>query len=270
MESDGEIALIRLNRPDRMNAVSLPLYRELTEVLASLAEKAEEAEKAEKAEEVSPRVLILTGAGRAFCVGADLKLHGDAPPDPAWRQEYVAAAQEAARRLQRFPTPTIAAVNGHAIGAGLELALSCDFVVVSDGAKLRFPEMSLGTFVGGGVTYTLSRRVGVARARELVLLCPMFGGQEAVGMGLATRCVPAGLVLAEAQEIARRLASMAPVSMAHATRLLRESFTADPAEAMAREAEALLECMGTADWIEGIRAFEEKREPRFRGRQADP
>lgn len=158
MESNGKIALIWLNRPERMNAVSLSLYRELAEALASLAEEAEE---------TSLRALILTGAGRAFCVGADLKSHGDAPPDSAWRQEYVAAAQEAARRLQRFPTPTIAAVNGHAIGAGLELALSCDFVVVSDGAKLRFPEMSLGTFVGGGVTYTLSRRVGVARAREL-------------------------------------------------------------------------------------------------------
>jgi enoyl-CoA hydratase len=172
VESDGKIALIRLNRPERMNAVSLSLYRELAEALASLAEEAEETEQA------SLRALILTGAGRAFCVGADLKSHGKAPPDAAWRQEYVEAAQEAARRLQRFPTPTIAAVNGHAIGAGLDLALSCDFVVVSDSAKLRFPEMSLGTFVGGGLTYTLSRRVGLARARELVLLCPMFGGPE--------------------------------------------------------------------------------------------
>lgn len=89
-------------------------------------------------------------------------------------------------------------------------------------------------------------------------------------MGLASRCVPSDLVLAEAQEIARRLASMAPVSIARATRLLREGFTADPEEAMAREAEALLECMASPDWIEGIRAFEQKREPRFRGRQADP
>ncbi|MEE9470776.1 MAG: enoyl-CoA hydratase/isomerase family protein [Gemmatimonadota bacterium] len=256
--------MIRLNRPDRMNAVSLPLYRELTELLTSLAEETENAEKA------SLRALILTGAGRAFCVGADLKSHGVAPSDAAWRREYVAVAQEAARRLQRFPTPTIAAVNGHAIGAGLELALSCDFVVVSKGAKLRFPEMSLGTFVGGGVTYTLSRRVGVARARELVLLCPMFGGQEALEMGLASRCVSADLVLAEAQEIAQRLASMAPLSIARATQLLREGFAADPEEAMAQEAEALLECMDSPDWIEGIRAFEEKRQPRFRGGTADP
>jgi enoyl-CoA hydratase len=257
VESDGEIAFIRLNRPDRLNAVSLPLYRELLNGLAALAA------------EDSLRALILTGTGRAFCVGADLKSHGDAPPDPDWKREYVSTAQEVALRLQRFPRPTIAAVNGHAIGAGLELALSCDFFVVSDGAKLRFPEMSLGTFVGGGVTYTLSRRVGLARARELVLLCPMFGGQEALEMGLASRCVPSGLVLAEAQEIAQRLASMAPVSIAHATRLLRESFAADPEEAMLQEAEALLECMDSADWVEGIWAFEEKREPRFRGGQSD-
>ncbi len=238
--------------------MNLPLYRDLTEALTRLAS------------EPSLRSLILTGTGRAFCVGADLKSHGERPPDPAWREEYVGAAQDAARRLQRFPRPTIAALNGHAIGAGLELALSCDFVVVSPDGKLRFPEMSLGTFVGGGVTYTLSRRVGLARARELILLCPMFTGEEAVEMGLANRCVPTDRVLREARDMAERVASMAPLSIAHATRLLRESFRAEPEDAMAREAEALLECMATADWIEGVRAFEEKREPRFRGAGEDP
>jgi enoyl-CoA hydratase len=253
VDRDGYVAVIHLNRTQRLNAVSLSLYLELTRALQDLADDA------------SLRALILTGAGRAFCVGADLKAHGEGPLDPASRREYVDAAQEAARRLREFPVPTIAAVNGHAIGAGLELALSCDFVVVSETAKLRFPEVSLGTFVGGGVTFTLSRRVGLTRARELMLLCPMFSGEEAAEWELANRCVSGDRVLQEARELAIQLASMAPIPVRHAKRLLRSGWSAHPEEATAAEAEALIECMASADWLEGIRAFEEEREPRFRG-----
>ncbi len=253
VERENGLATICLNRPERLNAVSFPLYRQLSEALATL--------------ETDPglRALILTGAGRAFCVGADLKAHGEGTLDPEKRREYVEAAQRASLAIQDFSRPTVAAVNGHAIGAGLEIALSCDFVVVAAAAKLRFPEVSLGTFVGGGATYTLSRRVGLPRARELILLCPMFSGEEAVEMGLAYRCVAAQDVADEARDLAARLARMAPISMKHAKRLLYRGWYTDPTSAMALEAEALIECMGTRDWIEGIRAFEEKREPRFRG-----
>lgn len=155
---EAPLAIVQLHRPERMNAVSLPLYQALENVLRSIAD------------DRSVRAAILTGTGRAFCVGADLEAHGSGELSAEQRQAYVAAAQRVNRRIQTLPKPIVAAVNGHAIGAGLELALSCDVIVVAADAKLRLPELSLGTFVGGGVMYTLAQRVGVAKAKELIML----------------------------------------------------------------------------------------------------
>ena len=104
--------------------------------------------------------MVLTGSGRAFCAGADLKAHRDSPPSPQERLRYIDAAQRANHLIQTIGTPVVAAVNGHAIGAGLELALSADLAIVAEDAKLRFPEVALGTFVGGAVVYTLARAGG--------------------------------------------------------------------------------------------------------------
>lgn len=249
----GRLALLTLDRPDRLNAVNLALYDALAAELAALASDGE------------VRAVVLTGAGRAFCVGADLKAHGSADPTAAERRRYVEAGQRANRALQRLPQPVVAAVNGHAIGAGLELALSADLMVVAEAAKLRLPEAALGTFVGGGVTYTLPERVGLARAKELVLLGDFFTGREAVAMGLANRAVPADRVLAEATALAERLALRAPRSVTKAKRLLNAAVRRKVGRALRREAETLLGCMETEDWREGIRAFQEKREPEFRG-----
>ncbi|MEJ2186895.1 MAG: enoyl-CoA hydratase-related protein [Gemmatimonadota bacterium] len=249
----GRLALLTLDRPDRLNAVNLALYDALAAELAALASDGE------------VRAVVLTGAGRAFCVGADLKAHGSADPTAAERRRYVEAGQRANRALQRLPQPVVAAVNGHAIGAGLELALSADLMVVAEAAKLRLPEAALGTFVGGGVTYTLPERVGLARAKELVLLGDFFTGREAVAMGLANRAVPADRVLEEATALAERLAQRAPRSVTKAKRLLNAAVRRKVGRALRREAETLLGCMETEDWREGIRAFQEKREPEFRG-----
>ncbi|NNF38292.1 MAG: enoyl-CoA hydratase/isomerase family protein, partial [Gemmatimonadetes bacterium] len=148
VERHDDVLLLRLNRPERLNAVSPAMYAALNDTLRGVAD------------DRSVRSLVVTGTGRAFCVGADLQAHGDAPLGRAARRAYALEAQEVNRRLQTLPQPVVAAVNGHAIGAGLELALSCDLIVVSRSAKLRLPEAALGTFVGGGVTYTLARRVG--------------------------------------------------------------------------------------------------------------
>jgi enoyl-CoA hydratase len=252
-ERRGAIALLRLNRPDRLNAVSLPLYEELYEAARDLDQ------------DRSIRVIVVTGAGRAFCVGADLVAHGSGEPDRAQKQRYVRAAQRANRALQRCGKPVVAAVNGHAIGAGLELALSADYVVVASDAKLRLPEVALGTFVGGGTTYTLAERVGQLRARELILLAEFFDAGAAVRMGLANEAVPADQVLARALDVAARLAKRAPVSVRLAKRLLNAA-REQPASRMLRlEAQALLTCMGTHDWKEGVQAFADKREPEFSG-----
>ncbi len=250
---DDAVAVLTLNRPDRLNAVSPDLYRELRAALEDI----------ESDNEV--RAIVLTGAGRGFCVGADLKSHSEGPMSAEERHEYIGLAQTVNAGLQYSRVPVVAAVNGHAIGAGLELALSADFVVVAEDAKLRLPEVSLGTFVGGGVTYRLPQRVGDLRARELILAGDFFSGAEAVPMGLANRALPADEVLEVALALATKLAASAPLSMAHAKRLLNRSADMTGEDALAEEADALDAIMETEDWAEGVRAFAEKRPPRFSG-----
>ena len=253
-ERRGAVLLLTLNRPERLNAVSLPMYRSLLQALDELEE------------DDALRVAVVTGAGRAVCVGADLKAHAGEEPTDRERRASIGAAQRANSRVQTSAKPVIAAVNGHAIGGGLELALSCDLVVVAEEAKLRFPELALGTFVGGGVSYTLERRVGFARARELVYLAEFLSGADAAEMGLANRAVPADRVLAAALEWAERVAALAPTSTRHAKRLLAQAPFLSRGEVLRREARALHEVMQTEDWKEGIRAFHERREPRYTGR----
>ena len=250
---DGPLVTLTLNRPDRLNAVSLPLYERLVAEL----------EAADADREV--RCAILTGTGRAFCAGADLKAHRDRPQPPEERRRYVEMAQRANHLIQSIGTPVVAAVNGHAIGAGLELALSADFAIVAEGARLRLPEVALGTFVGGGAVYTLAERVGVLKAREIILLGDFFSGAEAAAMGVVNRAVPAGEVLDEATNLAHRLARRAPIPLAAAKKLIGPSGALTREEALERERAALEEIFGTADWREGLAAFHEKRPPRYRG-----
>jgi enoyl-CoA hydratase len=219
------------------------------------------------------RAVVLTGAGRAFCVGADLVAHaegpsaagrgGEVPPD---RERYARRAGAVNLLLQTLRLPVVAAVNGHAVGAGLELALSCDLVVVAKGGKLRLPEATLGTFVGGGVTRTLVRRVGETRAREILLLCPFLTGEEAAAIGLANRAAEADDVLPLALQWAAELARRAPAPVALLKEILHAAPGLEAGELIDREVRALLRCMETDDWREGIAAFHEKREPRFEGR----
>ena len=251
---DGPLLTLTLNRPHRLNAVSLPLYERL---IAEL-------EGADADREV--RCVILTGTGRAFCAGADLKAYGDRQPSPGERQRYIEMAQRANRLIQTIGTPVVAAVNGHAIGAGLELALSADFAIVAEDARLRLPEVALGTFVGGGVVYTLAERVGVLKAREIILLGDYFSGKAAAAMGVVNRAVPEGEVFIKATSLAYRLAGLAPIPLAAAKKLIRPAAALSREEALERERAALEEIFGTADWREGLAAFHEKRPPRFKGK----
>lgn len=251
---DGRAAVLTLNRPDRLNAVSLQLY----EILLGHMDTAEG--------DPEVRAIVITGQGRGFCVGADLKAHGETPLGDTARRRYIDAAQAANTRIQTSPLPVIAGVNGHAIGAGLELALSADFVLVAEEAKLRLPEVALGTFIGGGVTYTLSRRVGDLKARELILGADFFSGAEAARIGLANRALPADQILPASLELAERLAGHAPISLSRAKALLNEAHEATPEVMLEAEAEALAEIMKTDDWAEGVRAFAEKRTPNYEGR----
>jgi len=255
-ERRGAALWVTLSRPERLNAVNLRLYRALVEGLAGV--------QVDGADAV--RAVVLTGAGRAFCAGADLEAHAESEMTEKERWRYVRAGQRANRALQRCAVPVVAAVNGAAVGGGLELALSCDFIVVASDARLRLPEVALGTFVGGGVLHTLPERVGRTRAAELLLLGDFFSGDDAAAMGLANRAVPAGSVHEAAGTIADRLAALAPLPLALVRRLLRRAPRMRRRAVMAAEARALARCMATEDWKEGVVAFREKRAPRYTGR----
>lgn len=251
---DGHVLELTLHRPDRLNAVSRPMYEAL----------AAELEQADGAEDI--RSIVLTGSGRAFCAGADLKAHAEGPPDPEERGRYIDAAQRANHLLQTIGVPVVAAVNGAAVGGGLELALSCDLVIVADDAKLRLPEVALATFIGGGAAYTLVERVGVAKAKELIYLGDFFSGVDAVAWGLANRAVPAPEVLDLARTWAQRLAEGAPRSMRAAKRLIGHAADRTRAAVMEEERAALDGIFGTEDWAEGVAAHREGRRPRYTGR----
>lgn len=252
-ERDASVLWLTLNRPDRLNAVSRALY----DTLATAVDAADA--------DGSVRAIVLTGAGRAFCAGADLKAHAASEHTDDERRRYARAAQRANRSLQRCGKPIVAAVNGAAVGAGLELALSCDFIVVAADARLRLPELALGTFFGGGVAHTLTDRVGLGRARMLLFLGEFFPGSHAAAIGLADIAVAAEAVIPTAHALAERLAAVAPVSLRLAKRLLRRAPRLSRRSVMREEARALVACMGTADWAEGVTAFAEKRAPRFTG-----
>ncbi len=252
-ERKARVVTVTLNRPDRLNAVSRPLYEGL---IAEL-------EAAEAEPEV--RCVVLTGEGRAFCAGADLKAHADGPPDPAERARYIDAAQNANALMQSMATPVVAAVNGHAIGAGLELALSADFMIVADDAKLRLPEVALATFIGGGVAYTLAERVGVLKAREIIYFGEFFSGADAAVLGMANRAVSADRVREVAAEWAEKLSGLAPLSLAAAKKLIGPAAERSRSEAMEEERAALDRIFGSADWVEGVAAYHEGRVPEYRG-----
>lgn len=253
VERHGAVLRLTLHRPDRLNAVNEDLYESLLTALA-------EAEG-----DRSVRAIVITGAGRAFCVGADLQSHHDNDRDLTAQRHYVDLGQRAAKALLTHRCPVIAAINGHAIGAGLELALACDLSVVAEAAKLRFPEFGLGTFVGGGTTATLLQRVGATKARELLLLGRFFTGSEAAALGVCNFAMPSDQVQLEALALADEVASKAPHSLALGKQLLHEARERSLDEVLAAEADALLSCMQTQDWREGILAFAEKRPAKFTG-----
>jgi enoyl-CoA hydratase len=160
----------------------------------------------------------------------------------------------------------IAAVNGFAIGAGAEMAISCDFVAMAASASLGLPELGLGTFIGGGMTYMLPRLVGLAKARELIFLGERIGAEEAVRIGLASRAFPDDGFLDHVRDFARQIAGKAPFSMQLAKEQLNFAAERTLDAALVAELEGVMFCSSTRDWQEGLDAFAEKRAPGFEGR----
>lgn len=262
VERDGPVAIVRLNRPERMNAVIEQMYLELQDALRAAAADG------------GVRALVLTGSVRrrpggdkpAFCAGADLKEHAAGTRTPWQRRQYVTLAHDTTRQLYEWPGPVIAAINGPARGAGAEMALNCDVVLIADSATIAFPETGLGTFVGGGVTAHLTRLVGIAKAKHLVYSGEVLDGPAAVAAGLARASYPLDRLLPEALRLAHNYAGKAPISMALAKQLIQAAPGRDLETVLLAETEAILACMTTEDWQEGVDAFAEKRTPTYRGR----
>ncbi len=261
-EKKTNTGIIRLNRPERMNAVIEQMYIDIQGVLAKAADDKE------------VRILILTGSEfqkkgitkQAFCAGADLKEHASGNRTSSDKRKYIELAHETTRKIFELRKPTISAVNGPARGAGAEMALNCDFIFMADSASVAFPETSLGTFVGGGTTYHLPAIVGQVKAKELVYTGRKLDGKEAVSYGLAYMSCPVEELMEKALEFAEILSEKAPHSIRLAKKLLQDANNKDIKTILDLETEAILSCMGTEDWHEGIKAFAEKRKPVYKGR----
>jgi enoyl-CoA hydratase len=249
-----EVLAVTINRPQAANAMNTALGRDLLQVFSDII-----------ADPASARVVVLTGSGeRAFCAGADLK-ERQGMTDAQWNaQHYV--FERMIRAIIECPVPVIAAVNGAAFGGGCEIALGCDFIYASRTARFALTEVTLGIMPGAGGTQNLPRAVGLRRAKELIYSGRPFSAEEAHAWGLVNRlCEPAAL-MAEALATAQSIAANAPISIRQAKHAIDLGTQMSVAEGMAFEIEAYNRMVGTEDRREGIRAFNEKRKPRFEGR----
>lgn len=253
-ERSGAVLLVVLDRPEVANAFNTQAALDLHDVFRSLA-----------AEPGPIRCVVLTGAGdRAFCAGGDLK-ERDGFSDAQWHAQHGIFERMFAA-VRDCPLPVIAAVNGAAFAGGLELMLQCDFAYASRNARFALTEVALGILPGGGGTQTLPRIVGEPRAKELILAARPFSAVEALAWGVVNRLCEPGKLLEETLETAQRIAANAPLSVRQAKHSIHRGLQTSLDSGMQIELKAYHPLVGSEDRREGIRAFNEKRKPEFRGR----
>ncbi len=250
-EDQGAVRLLTLNRPERLNALTGPL-------LEALAQEVLEADRDPKV-----RTLLLTGAGRAFSAGQDLGEFGEEKPD---YEAHLRRYNRLVEALAGLGKPLVVAVNGPAAGAGMSLALWGDLRLAAEGASFTTAFIRIGLVPDSGMSFLLPRLVGLAKAQELLFLSPRLSAQEALSLGLVHRVVPEGRLREEALALAQELAQGPTRAYALTRRLLLESFRLDLQGALDLEARLQGEAGRTLDHEEGVRAFREKRPPRFQGR----
>jgi 2-(1,2-epoxy-1,2-dihydrophenyl)acetyl-CoA isomerase len=252
VEVDGPVATLTLDRPDALNALTVPVKVALREMLETIAD------------DRAVRAVILTGAGRAFCAGQDLAEReepGAAPLDVEVRQRY----NPIIRAIRSMGQPVIAAVNGVAAGAGASLAFACDLRIAAEEARFVLAFGRIGLVPDSGATWFLPRLVGSARAAELALLGDPLDAAAALRLGLVSKVVPGAELLDEARAMASRLAEGAPLALALTKGALQRSLSIDLDEALDGEAKLQGIAGASADHAEGLAAFRGKRPPRFTG-----
>ena len=253
VEVDGAVAWLTLDRPQAGNALSKGLVSGLRAALVKLRTAA------------GVRVVIVTGAGdKAFCAGADLKERRAMTLDET--RAFLVELNAVVDELAAFSRPVIAALNGAALGGGLELALACDIRLAAEGVMVGLPEVRLGIIPGAGGTQRLARACGISAAKELILTGRRIDAGRARELGLVSAVVSAGELRAEAARWAADIAEAGPLAVAQAKRAIDEGFGRPVADGLAIERACYETVLGSADRDEGLSAFAEKRKPRFEGK----
>lgn len=252
IEKDGNITILTLSRPKALNALNTELLLELKNAVEMISE------------DESIHVLIITGEGKAFVAGADItemknfnSING---------LEYGELGAEVFRNIEKLKIPSIAAVNGFALGGGCELAMSCDIRIASENAKFGQPETGLGITPGFSGCVRLSRLTGVAKARELIYTADIIPASEAEKIGLVNKVVPADQLMNAAFEMAKKIASKAQIAVRYSKMAINRGIETDIDTAIAFENQMFAQCFATEDQKEGMTAFVDKRLPEFKVR----
>ena len=252
VETAGRAGVITINRPERLNALDLPTCQALDDAVSQVDG------------DPAVRVVVITGAGRAFVAGGDIA-DLDSRRGLAHYEEFAEHIHRLFRRVETLDKPTIAAVNGFALGGGAELMLSTDIRLLSAKAKIGVPEINLGLFPGAGGTQRLIRQIPLCRAKELMFTGVPIGAEEAVALGLANRVVAPEALMDEALALAETIASKSPLALRYLKRTIDAGADMPLPAALAHEQAMISLVLDSEDAHEGCRAFLEKREARFKG-----
>jgi len=256
LSTDGPIATIKLNRPDKLNAFGGPMREEILDALAKIAFND------------AVRVLVVTGEGRGFSAGSDidhLKKLREAKDEEGFRR-VLANGQKITETMRALPKPVIAAVNGACAGAGFSFALGCDIRIAAESATFGASFARIGLHPDWGGSWFLPRLVGSANACELIFTGSMISAREAERIGLVNRVVPDDVLMKTVLDLANTMAKSAPRVVRLAKESIYRSLTSDLGTAFARETEVQTQCFYSEDFLEGLTAFKEKRRPEFKGR----
>jgi enoyl-CoA hydratase len=250
VEYDGPVAIVTLNRPQQLNALSYGLVKDLSLAMQALDE------------DDNVRVIIVTGGEKVFAAGADIKEMADLGPfdDPV--RDRLAFRD----RINEISKPVIAAVSGFALGGGCELAMSCDIIIASETARFGQPEVNLGIIPGSGGTQRLARTVGKYRAMEMVLSGEFLSASDAERLGLVSRAVPVELLLEEARALAKKIAAKPLLAVKAAKKAVLKSANTSLDDGLDYERESFYVLLASEDRKEGMKAFLEKRKPDFKGK----
>ena len=247
-EREENIAILTFNRPDARNAVNNQVRAEFTAAIAEV----------EADDDI--KVMILTGSGKAFASGVDIKEFNQTTPYHAHNLFRLG------ERVEKLPKPVIAAVNGFCLGGGNEIALGCDIIIASERAKFGQPELNIGVIPGGGATQRLPRMIGVCRAKELIFTSDIITAEEALKLGMINRVVPEDQLMPTAKEIAKKIATKSPAALKLAKQAINYGMQTSLEAGLKYEYELYSLSLSLEDKKEGVNAFLEKRAPKFVGR----